>query len=88
MIKLILLTQADCTWCSDSRQLLASLSREFPLSIDEVDLNSGQGSRLAAAHRLLFAPGLIADGRLIAHGRLSGRALRRDLARLSPTPES
>lgn len=86
MIKLTLLTQADCTWCSDGKELLASLSREFPLSVDEVDLHSGQGSRLAAAHRLLFAPGLIANGRLIAHGRFSARALRRDLARLSLTP--
>lgn len=86
MITLTLLTQTDCTWCSDGKELLAGLSREFPLSIDEVDLHTVQGRRLAAEHRLLFAPGIIANGRLIAHGRLSARALRRDLARLSPTP--
>ena len=86
MITLTLLTQPDCIWCSDGKALLATLSREFPLSIDEVDLHSGQGRQLAAEHRLLFAPGLIVNGRLIAHGRLSARALRRDLARLSPTP--
>ncbi|WP_211883288.1 hypothetical protein, partial [Pseudarthrobacter albicanus] len=82
-----LLTRTDCTWCSDGKQLLAGLSREFPLSVDEVDLDSEQGRVLAAEHRLLFAPGLIADGRLIAHGRLSARALRRDLTRLRPTPD-
>ncbi|MBO1269674.1 hypothetical protein [Arthrobacter cavernae] len=87
MITLTLLTQPDCTWCSDGKQLLAGLSREFPLSVDEVDLHSEQGRILAARHRLLFAPGLIADGRLIAHGRLSARALRRDLTLLCPTPD-
>lgn len=87
MITLTLLTRPDCTWCSDGKQMLAGLSREFPLSVDEVDLNSDQGRVLAAEHRLLFAPGLIAEGRLIAHGRLSARALRRDLTRLRPTPD-
>lgn len=87
MIALTLLTRTDCTWCSDGKQLLAGLSREFPLSVEEVDLDSDDGRRLAAEHRLLFAPGLIADGRLIAHGRLSARALRRDLTRLRPTPD-
>ena len=87
MIALTLLTRPDCTWCSDGKQLLAGLAREFGLSVDEVDLNSEQGRRLVAEHRLLFAPGLIADGRLIAHGRLSARALRRDLTRLRPAPD-
>jgi hypothetical protein len=83
MITLTLLTQTDCGWCTDGKEVLAALAREFPVRVDEIDLHSEQGRRLAAEHRLLFAPGLIADGRLIAHGRLSARALRRDLTRLS-----
>ena len=82
-LTLTLLTQEDCKWCEDGKAILAELSAEFSLSTVEVDLASNDGQRLAADHRLLFAPGLIADGQLIAHGRLSRRALRRDLGRLS-----
>lgn len=83
MIALTLLTQHDCAWCGDGRRLLAELAAEFPLTIEEVDLGSDRGRLLAIEHRLVFAPGLIAGGRLIAHGRLSERALRRDLGRLT-----
>ncbi|MGH7377388.1 MAG: glutaredoxin family protein [Candidatus Methylomirabilales bacterium] len=86
MIALTLLTQPDCGPCSHGRAVLAELSGEFPLTVREVDLHSEEGRRLAAEHRLMFAPGLIADGKLIAHGRLSQRALRRDLTRLIPAP--
>ncbi|MCU6481801.1 hypothetical protein [Arthrobacter sp. A2-55] len=85
MIALTLLTQPDCAWCTDGRALLTELSGDFPLAIDEIDLHSEAGRRLAEEHRLVFAPGLIANGRLIAHGRLSRRALRRQLARLTAT---
>jgi len=83
VISLTLLTQDDCVWCADGRQLLSELAHEFLLDIKEVDLASEFGHRLAAEHHLMFAPGLIADGHLIAHGRLSKRALRRELTRLS-----
>lgn len=86
MITLTLLTQPDCGWCTDGKELLDALAEEFPIRVEEFDLNSEQGARLAAEHRLLLAPGLIAGDRLIAHGRISARALRRDLTRLSLTP--
>lgn len=82
MIELTLLTKTDCAWCSDGKKLLDELSREFPLQVGEVDLTSEAGRRLANDHLLMFAPGLIAEGRLIAHGRLSKRALRKELFRL------
>ncbi len=85
MISLTLLTQQDCAWCSDGRELLAELSAVFPLHIEEVDLNTDRGRQLAGENHVMFAPGLIADNRLIAHGRLSKRALVRDLARLTDT---
>lgn len=81
MITLTLLTKSDCAWCNDGRKILKELSLEFPLQIEEVSLDSEHGRRLAAEHHLMFAPGLIADEHLIAHGRMSKRALRRDLSR-------
>jgi glutaredoxin len=86
MITLTLLTQPDCGWCTDGKELLDALAEEFPIRIEELDLHSDHGARLAAEHRILFAPGLIAGGKLIAHGRISARALRRELTRLLPTP--
>ncbi len=83
MIAVTLLTQPDCPWCTDGKALLAALSDDFPLNIVEVDLHSGPGQALATEYRLMFAPGLIAGGHLIAHGRLSKRALRRDFTRLT-----
>ncbi len=85
MITMTLLTQHDCAWCVDGRQLLVELGKEFPLIVEEVDLDSTGGRLLATEHRLVFAPGLIADGQLIAHGRLSKRALRRVLNRFTTT---
>jgi len=85
MTTLTLLTQQDCVWCDDAKTVLAELSTEFDLQIEEVDLNSDRGQYLAADHHLMFTPGLIAQDRLIAHGRLSKRALRRDLTRLTNT---
>ncbi|ALV33547.1 hypothetical protein [Streptomyces sp. CdTB01] len=78
MIALTLLTQADCAWCIRAKALLADVEAE----VTEVSLDSAEGRELAARHRLLFAPGLLHDDRLIAYGRISARALRRELARI------
>ena len=78
MSALTLLTQADCAWCDRAKKLLADIDVE----VTEVSLDTDQGRELAARHRLLFAPGLLHDDRLIAHGRISERALRRELSRL------
>ncbi|MBK3570958.1 thioredoxin family protein [Streptomyces sp. MBT62] len=81
VIALTLLTQADCAWCDRAKKLLAETGAE----VTEVSLDTAEGRELAARHRLLFAPGLLHDDRLIAYGRISERALRRELARI-PQP--
>jgi len=50
-----------------------------------VDLASAEGARLGAAAGVLFAPGVLLDGKPFSHGRLSERKLRRALTR-SATP--
>lgn len=81
MIALTLLTQADCAWCERTKKLLADIEAE----VTEVPLDTDSGRELAARHRLLFAPGLLYGDRLIAYGRISERALRRELARIPQT---
>ena len=83
MIALTLLTQPDCAWCDRAKKLLTET--EANLEVTEVSLDTDEGRELAARHRLLFAPGLLHDDRLIAHGRISERALRRELARIPQT---
>jgi len=78
VILLTLLTQADCAWCERAKRLLADIEAE----VTEISLDTDEGRELAARHRLLFAPGLLHGDRLIAHGRISERALRRELTRI------
>lgn len=85
MIALTLLTQADCAWCDRAKQVLDELTAELPLQVTEIDLGSDEGRELATCHGLLFAPGLLHDDRLIVYGRISARALRRELNRLPQT---
>lgn len=78
-IEITLLSQPCCAACGDAKQVLAKLAAEFPLRVREVDLTTQEGQLLAHEVRLLFAPGVLVDGELFSHGRLSERKLRRVL---------
>jgi glutaredoxin len=82
-----LLTQPDCGLCEHAKTVLAKVALEHPLRVEEVDLASPDGQRLAAAARVLFAPGILLDGQPYAFGRLSERGLRRTLSR-RPSPSA
>jgi len=77
-----LLTQADGTLCEHAKQVRARVGADHPLEITEIDLASEQGRTLAAQAGVLFAPGVLVDGRPFGHGRLSERKLRRTLGRM------
>jgi hypothetical protein len=79
-----LLTQADCALCEHAKSVLARVGADHPLQVTEIDLSSEPGRALAAQAGVLFAPGVLVDGRPFGHGRLSERRLRRALGRLTP----
>lgn len=81
-MRVILLTRADCDWCTAAKALLARLTQEFSLEVQEVDVSSTQGRALRDSHRVFFLPGLVCNGCLIGSGRVRERAVRRQLARL------
>ncbi len=81
-LELTYVTAPSCRLCEHGRTVLAELGERYALSVREVDLLSEEGRRLVAAARVAFPPGLFADGRLLAHGRLSVRALDNELAAL------
>jgi glutaredoxin len=78
-VPITLLTQDDCAFCDHAKQVLRRLGAEYPLVVTEIGLASEEGLHLAAAAGVLFAPGVLVDGRPFSFGRLSERKLRRTL---------
>ncbi|MFJ8819628.1 glutaredoxin family protein [Amycolatopsis thermoflava] len=79
-IEITLLTQHACGMCEHAKQVLDRVAEDYPLRVSEVDLASDKGQRLAAAARVVFAPGVLIDGKPFSYGRLSERKLRKTLA--------
>jgi glutaredoxin len=81
--RVTLLTQADCAFCEQAKEILARLERDHPLAVEEIDLATPAGRALAQRAGVLFAPGLLLDGAPFSYGRLSERRLRRALRRVT-----
>ena len=64
----------------------ARVGADHLLEVTEIGLASEQGRALAAQAGVLFAPGLLVEGRTFGYGRLSERRLRRTLGRLTHEP--
>ena len=80
-----LLTQEHCRLCDHAKAVLRRIQADatVPVRVEvvDVDLGSAEGQRLSAQAGVLFAPGILLDGRPFAHGRLSERKLRAALSR-------
>lgn len=76
-----LLTQDNCGFCDQAKELLDRLSGDYPLKIRELDFGSEEGRRLAETGAMMFAPGIVLDGEPFSYGRPSERKLRRELDR-------
>jgi glutaredoxin len=74
-----LLTKPNCDYCVRAKKILGDLRSEVAFELRVVDLEDRTGQALAAEHGILFAPGILIDGRLSTYGRPSARRLRRDL---------
>jgi glutaredoxin len=88
MNRITLLTQADCLMCDHAKQILARVAEDTPLTVEEVDLRSDAGRRLAAEAGVLFAPGVLLNGQPFGYGRLSERKLRKTLGRSPASSET
>ncbi len=73
------LTQSDCHLCEHAKAVLARVSVDFLIEVEEISLSSAPGRRLAAESGVLFAPGVLLDGEPFAFGRLSEKKLRKAL---------
>lgn len=85
MTAITLLTQAGCALCEHAKGVLTRVGADHRIEITEIDLASKDGQFLAARAGVLFAPGVLVEGRPFGYGRLSERRLRRALGRM-PAP--
>ena len=74
-----ILTQRDCAFCEQAKNVVGRLSHEHPLAVTEIALESVEGQALALQHGVMFAPGVFINGTLASYGRPSERRLRRIL---------
>lgn len=74
-----LLTQADWAHCDHPNRVLSGLGQEFPLRFSEIGLDTDQRRELATRWGIMFAPGILLEGRGFGYGRRSERRLRREL---------
>lgn len=87
-VAVTLLTKADCVLCERAKGVLGRTSDEHLTDVTVVDLTTDAGRALALKHSVLFAPGVLVDGKAFSHGRLSEKKLRRHLTRLATHPTS
>ena len=80
-VSVTLLTQEQCKFCDEAKQILGRLARDFPMVVSTVDLASEDGRAMAVAGGVMFPPGLFLDGEPFGYGRVSERRLRKELAR-------
>lgn len=80
-VDVTLLTQQECGFCDDARQILGRLGADYPLRVRIVDVATPEGERLATDARMMFPPGILIDGEPFSYGRPSERKLRRALDR-------
>ncbi len=80
MTEITLLTQEDCRLCDQAKNVLERIRAEYRLTITQLDLRSEQGKALAVEATVMFAPGVLLDGKPFSFGRLSERKLRKALS--------
>lgn len=69
-----------CHFCADARDALTELSREFPIRVHRVSLDTDHGRALVDAYRPVMLPLVLVDGTFFSAGRLPRRKLRALLA--------
>lgn len=80
-MKITLLTQENCAFCEQAKEILDRLSQEYALSVEIFDPASPEGQTLAERGGVVFPPGIFVEGEPFSYGRPSERKLRRELDR-------
>ena len=81
ILSVLILTQENCDFCDSAKAIVERLSREYPLSVSILSLESDVGQALAEEGGILFAPGIFLDGEPCCYGRPSEARLRSEIER-------
>lgn len=76
-----MLTQENCAFCGQAKEILDRLASEYGVSVSTMDLDTSEGQGLAERGGMMFPPGVFVDGEPFSYGRLSERKLRREIER-------
>jgi glutaredoxin len=80
-VEVTLLTQENCAFCDEAKEVLDRLSADYPISVNTLDLATPEGQRLAWQGGVMFPPGIFLDGEAFSYGRPSEKRLRREFER-------
>lgn len=78
-MRVTLLTQQDCAFCDQAKEILDRLAHEYGFSVQTLDMGSDEGRLLAERGAIMFPPGIFVDGDPFCYGRPSERRLRREI---------
>ena len=80
-MEVTLLTQENCAFCDQAKDILDRLSGEYGLLVSTLDLGTPEGQALAERGGVMFPPGIFMGGEPFSYGRPSEKKLRRELDR-------
>ena len=80
-MNVLLLTQKQCGFCTQAKEILDRLAPEYGFSVSTLDVSSPEGEALAVRSGILFPPGIFLDGEAFSYGRPSERRLRGEIER-------
>ena len=80
-MNVLLLTQEQCAFCAQAKEILDRLSAEYGFTVSTLDVSTPEGEALAVRSGILFPPGIFLDGEAFSYGRPSERKLRQELER-------
>lgn len=80
-MEIVILSQENCAFCEQAKEILTRLAPEYGLSVSTLDLNSQEGQALAIRGGVMFPPGIFVGDEAFSYGRPSERALRREIER-------
>ncbi len=70
-MNVLLVTSEGCKPCSRVKRVLKELQAEMPdLTVDEVDYNSPNGSKLAMENGITYPPAVFIEGKLFEKGKV------------------
>lgn len=75
-IRIVIYSRAQCPCCDDATELLRELSKEFPLTIETIDVDRDE--ELKRAHGD-WVPVVVINGQVRFRGRVPPAMLRREL---------